>query len=357
MIRVGSSTMSGVGPVGGEHERRPVAPAPDDLGREHVGTAGVVAALLLHVGAEGRDVGLELAVDLERAVAVKRRGRGVGQTAVLVDVAVQELACADVAPAAGAVGLAVARACLHAAPGDRRLRDPVEEAEVVLAAGQRLRARLVDHRRRAVRLAELAQHLPALVEVLVVDRVDRDEHVGVAGAQAACAQRPHEPVLGGALAAVAEALGARGHALAELGGEGGEDVVGDAERLQAGVGEGGVGGRRRWPVLPGLGGRHLGQRGAHQRAGPVDVLDVQEDVGGRGEGVAAQDVALDVGTVDVGGLGAAPGQVARPLERQVDDRLAAGRHQRPAFAKVLRKRSCSAAASSPCASAAKSTSW
>ena len=132
---------------------------------------------------------------------------------------------------------------------------------------------------------------------------------------------------------------------------------GTPERLKAGVGEGGVGGRRRWPVLPGLGGRDLGQRGAHQRAGPVDVLDVQEDVGGRGEGVAAQDVALDVGTVDVGGLGAAPGQVARPLEGQVDDRLAAARHQRPAFAKVLRKRSCSAAASSPCASAAKSTSW
>ena len=147
----------------------------------------------------------------------------------------------------------------------------------------------------------------ALVEVLVVDRVDRDEHVGVAGAEAGL------PVLGRARAAVAEALGASGHALAELGREGGEDLVGDAERLKAGVGEGGVGGRRRWPVLPGLGGRDLGQRGAHQRAGPVDVLDVQEDVGGRGEGVAAQDVALDVGAVDVGGLGAAPGQVRRPL--------------------------------------------
>jgi hypothetical protein len=117
-------------------------------------------------------------------------------------VAVQELAGAHVAPAAGAVGLAVAGARLDAAAGDGRLRDPVEEAEVVLAAGQRLGARLVDDRRRAVGLAELAQDLAALVEVLVVDRVDRDEHVRLAGAQAGL------PVLGGAGAAVAEALGA-----------------------------------------------------------------------------------------------------------------------------------------------------
>ena len=191
----------------------------------------------------------------------------------------------------------------------------------------------------------------ALVEVLVVDRVDRDEHVRLAGAQAGL------PVLGRARAAVAEALGARRHALAELVREGGED------RRRARPASAGPAyvkatwmARRRRAVLPRLGGRHLGSVGAHQRAGPVDVVDVQEHVGGRGEGVAAQDVALDVGEVDVGGLGAAPGQVARPLERQLDDRLAAARHQRTAFAKVLRKRSCSAAASSPCASTAKSTS-
>ena len=89
------------------------------------------------------------------------------------------------------------------------------------------RVSLID-RRRAVRLAELAQHLAALVERARCRlRVDRDEDVRLAGAQAGL------PVLGRARAAVAEALGARGHALAELVREGGEDLVGHAERLQA----------------------------------------------------------------------------------------------------------------------------
>ena len=80
-------------------------------------------------------------------------------------------------------------------------------------------------RRRAVRLTELAQHLAALVEVLVVDRVHRDEDVRLAGTQAGL------PILGRARAAVAEALGAGSHALAELRREGGEDLVGHPEGL------------------------------------------------------------------------------------------------------------------------------
>ena len=240
------------------------------------GRPGSRAPLLLHVGAEGRDVGLR-ACGRPRTSRCGRNGAAgaSGSPPSSSMWPCRNSPGADVAPAAGAVGLAVAGPRLHAAAGDRRLRDPVEEAEVVLAAGQRLGARLVDHRRRAVRLAELAQHLAALVEVLVVDRVDRDEHVRLAGAQAGL------PVLGRARAAVAEALGARGHALAELGRERGEDLVGHAERLQAGVGE------ARRAVAVGGGPSCHGSAvatsvsvRAHQRARPVDVVDVQEDVRG-----------------------------------------------------------------------------
>ena len=120
-VRVGGDL--GIRLVGRGAERRAVAPAADDLRRELLRPSRVAPPRVLDERAERRNVHLQLPVDHERAVAVERRCGGFRHAAVLVRVAEQELAGRDVAPAAGAVGLPIARPPLQAGSFDRRLRD------------------------------------------------------------------------------------------------------------------------------------------------------------------------------------------------------------------------------------------
>ena len=100
---------------------------------------------------------------------VERGVRGGGERAVLVAVAEQDLAGGDVAPAARAVGLAVAGTGGDAGALDGGLGDAVEEAEVVAATGERLGALEVHERHRVlgVGVEDLEQRRP---EVVLVDR-------------------------------------------------------------------------------------------------------------------------------------------------------------------------------------------
>ena len=121
-------------------------------------------------------------------------------------------------------------------------------------------------------------------------RRDRDEHdVDV--------RRPERrfPVLGAALAGVAQRLRARGHPLPELPREAVERVLRHAEGLEALVGERdadpGIG--RRAGRVRGRG--HDGARPPHQLPPGLAVVDAEQDVGGRvRRRPRAQDAALDV---------------------------------------------------------------
>ena len=131
----------------------------------------------------------------------------------------------------------------------------------------------------------------------------------------------------------------RGHPVAEHLGERVQHRLRQTQRPQPGERERDVhrGRRRRRPRRRG---RHLRQHPAHQRARLGHVDDPQPQVGGSGHRVAAQDVALDVLEVDRRG----------PAARGGGTFGGAAEHQNSA-----RKRSCSVAASSPCAAAAKPT--
>ena len=122
-----------------------------------------------------------------------------------------------------------------------------------------------------------------------------DHHHHVAGA---VAERVL-PLVGRAVAEVAEHLCARRHAVAELGREGFERAVGEPERLEAREAERDVdpGGRLVGPVL---GADHLRDELAERGARRGGVVDAQEQVRGEREPVAAHDEALDVLAVDLG---------------------------------------------------------
>ncbi len=104
---------------------------------------------------------------------------------------------------------------------------------------------------------------------------------------------------------VAEHRGAGRHPLPELGGEGGERRLGNAERLQPAVGQ--------CHVEPGAArGRPRGRRGDRTAQPPqhlpavVPVVDAQQEVGTHvRRGARMQDAALDVGEVErrIGGGG------------------------------------------------------
>ena len=133
MLRAGVGDERGVGAVGGEVERRAVAPAADELGGQLLLAAGVVA----------RGLG-ELAAEAPRrpGAACGRRGRcrwrragrapaPAGERVLLVAVAEDELAGADRPPVAVLQRRALAGQRVDAAALDRRLREAVGEAEVL----------------------------------------------------------------------------------------------------------------------------------------------------------------------------------------------------------------------------------
>ena len=129
----------GVGAVGGEVERRAVAPAPDELGRQHAPRRpGSGARRRRACGGRSPRPG----------AACGRRGRsrwrsswsGAGAArdrVLLVAVAEDELAGADRPPAAVLERRALAGQRVDAAALDRRLGEAVGEAEVLDPAGQR----------------------------------------------------------------------------------------------------------------------------------------------------------------------------------------------------------------------------
>ena len=162
---------------------------------------------------------------------------------------------------------------------------------------ERRGALLVDDLDRA-RGADPAQRLARLLEPLLVDAVERHQHVRLAGAEAGL------PVRGCARAAVAESLGARRHALAELVREAcraassGSSSAARPSYVNAACRAVGGG-----PLCPRLGGAHLRQHPSHEGAHPLGVDDPQEQVRDRRIRVAAQDVALEVGEIDLGFTG------------------------------------------------------
>ena len=125
-----------VGMLGREVDRRAVAPAADDLGREQFLTAGIELRRLRELGPEGGHVLVELSVDEEGAVRRELVGRGrVGQHVLLVGIAQDELAGTKRPPVAAAQRRAAAGLRRQAGTLDVRLGEPVGVTEVL--AGNR----------------------------------------------------------------------------------------------------------------------------------------------------------------------------------------------------------------------------
>ena len=117
------------------------------------------------------------------------------------------------------------------------------------------------------------------------------------------------PAVGIARAGVAQRRGARGHAGAELVGEGGDHRIGHAQGLHPGGGHGDVQRGFGLALGPRLRGRHARQQASQPGPPGVRVVDAEEEVGGVRVGVAvrAHDVALQVGEVEGrGGHGQPP---------------------------------------------------
>ena len=253
---------------------------------------------------------LHLAVDDVGGVAVERRHRRQREPAILVVIAEDELARCELAPAACGVRQAVAGSRLGAAALQRRLGDAVFEAEMVSALGQGLRALLMDDRDGFVE-ARL-QFGASPLQRLLVDAVERDEDVRLPRTE------PRLPVLGRALADVAEQMGARGHALAEVLGERRQQRGVDAERDEPRVSERQVqGGLGRTVRPPRLSRRHLVDQSPQPGAAARGVGDAHEHVGTHRVGVPADEVALEVLEVQLGGGLAPARQQAWTLARVV----------------------------------------
>ena len=244
------------GPSGETHERRAVAPAADDLGREQLRAARVARALAPPRSARKAATSIvQLAVDDERPVAVERRGRR-------RRAARRPRRCSRAGTRrcrrrasrrrrrAGRRRGAAPRRCPRPPAARCRRRSRSGRCPPGSASARCSWTTVVAPSPAPTRAAPRRR----CVEVLVVDRVDRDEHVRLAGAQAGL------PVLGRARPAVAEALGARRHALAELvrearrGSSSGTPSAAGPAYVNATC----MRGRRR-PVLPRLGRRHLRQ--------------------------------------------------------------------------------------------------
>src|SRR5690242_15422439 len=238
---------------------------------------------------------MQLAPDHERRVAIEGRRRRGCQAAILVLVSEDELAGLDRPPAHGnerprrtLVRDALPADVLAGDPFDRRLRKAVGEAEVLALGAEQ--ARLLHMREAQAVVAAVEGALPALPllgEVALALRVDDEQHLELA----------QVVVPPGGL--VAEPIGARRHAGAELVGKAIEDRRGEAELLQAAERERDVQRRARvrGPLL--LGGHRIGHGGQkHARGDRVD--DAREEVPGEAEAlaVAAHDAALQIGDVD-----------------------------------------------------------
>ena len=279
----------GVVALRGEHQRRAARPAPHQLGREQL-LFLVASGLSTEVLAVFRDPGLELAEDDVAAVATEHLGLGHRwQPAALVRVAQDELARFERFLAR--IGARVAAAL------DGRVADAVLESE---------------------RGSLGRQH----VGVLAPDRLDAGnlpqgvEGTGERGLQAFRIRRQcvdHQvdvraperrlPVLGRALAGVAQLGRPRGHALLELRREAGEGVLRHAQRLEALEAE-----RHGGPGLPvGLGWAGGGGDECNQAAQQVPavapVVDAHENHGaGVAGGASVQQRRLDVVDLQADGL-------------------------------------------------------
>ena len=185
---------------------------------------------------------------------------------------------------------------------------------------------VADHGDPAVALDRLAQLAVARGERGRVLRADHHQHVDLAAAERRL------PALRGALADVAQRLGARRHPGAEVVGEATQRRARDAERLEPGVGEGDVD-PRLGLRLPRIGGQHVRRRLGQQRAGARGVVDAQEQVARGGQPVAADHEALDRGELE---------RLAHRRELRLEARLQLGGAGAPAPPSRTRSAACAA---------------
>jgi hypothetical protein len=208
----------------------------------------------------------------------------------LVGIAVDELARLEMPPRPE--GLRNAAAGLPALDAlDRGLPETVGPTEVLAAAGQ-VRDLLAERLHEAVALRPPGDRVLRVWERIVAILVaaeDQDQDVGPAVTEAGF------PAVRRAHSSVAEhARGALPDRLAERGGQGREDRLVDAEGAQSRVGDGHVERRRRASLPPIRCGHDPVHGFAQERSRRRGVVDGQEDVDGPPEGVAAEDVPLDV---------------------------------------------------------------
>src|SRR5882724_1336187 len=293
-----------VGHLGRKGERRAIGPSPHQLRSEQFRVA-VSPTLLLQEPAEGGDLLVELAIGHERAVAEEagRRGRRRNLT-LLVDVPEQELAGCDRGPVPIRERLAQPARSLSRArrPGTRNgwIPKAIGVAEVLAglrlavhdAHGSVLKCLLSDAP--GLRHAAIEPITPGL-QRLRCRRIERDPDMDLA-------RPPHRfPPLRRALTPVREQTGPRQHSLPEIEREG---IHGRAWELQCGepaVGESDVhGGIRLVVVRPQLRGRDPGRYRSDKQPRLRRIIDPKEPVLRERERVSLQDVALDVGQLELG---------------------------------------------------------
>lgn len=220
-VRVGAE--GGVVGLRGQRQGSAAAPASHDLCGDQffvLGAGGVV----LQVAAELGDVLVELAEDRVAAVASQHGRLGGLDTADLVRVAEDELT--------GLQGYFQLVGPGYAAAFDGRMADPVAIAEVLGLGGQRI-AVLPPYRSHAGEpVVGGTGPVDGRFQVGGVGRDRCEYHMDVGAAQR------RFPVLGAAVAHIAQRFGAGGHPLPELPGERVQRGARHAQRLQAATGDG-----------------------------------------------------------------------------------------------------------------------
>ena len=298
-MRSGSAPSSGIVALGGERQGRPALPASDHL-RAQQRLLFAARCLRVQVLPVGRDPRVQLAEDDVGAVAAEHLGgRHRRQLSRLVRVAEDDLAGLD-RPLLRVGGR-------NPASFDRGLANAVLEAEGG-ASGRELVAVLApDHLDAGQLLVRVPCPLGERLQACRIGREhrQRDVHVG----------RPERllPVLGAALADVAELGRARRHPLPELWREAVERVLRHAQRLETVIGEG-----DRDPGVV----RRIGRRPAgvdervqtpHQFPSRRSVVDAEQQIPAHiGRGSLVQRAALDVVELEAGALAGGQRALSHP---------------------------------------------